>query len=50
VCASATTGIQMGPVRPPYMAPDDAEERITRRLPMLEEVVPAMRRLAPSPL
>jgi 4-hydroxy-tetrahydrodipicolinate synthase len=46
VCATATTGIQMGPVRPPYMAPDDAEERITKRLPMLEEIVPAMRRLA----
>ncbi|MHB8618719.1 MAG: dihydrodipicolinate synthase family protein [Chloroflexota bacterium] len=43
VCASVTTGIRMGPVRPPYMAPDDAEERIANRLPELAEVVPAMR-------
>ncbi|MDE3074487.1 MAG: dihydrodipicolinate synthase family protein, partial [Chloroflexota bacterium] len=43
VCASVATGIQMGPVRPPYMAPDDAEERLTRRLPELAELLPAMR-------
>ena len=43
VCASVTTGIPMGPARPPYMAPDDAEERITKRLPLLNAVVPAMR-------
>jgi 4-hydroxy-tetrahydrodipicolinate synthase len=43
VCASVTTGIEMGPARPPYLAPDDAEERMTRALPLLTEVVPAMR-------
>jgi 4-hydroxy-tetrahydrodipicolinate synthase len=42
VCATVTTGIPMGPARAPYMAPDDAEERITKRLPLLTEVVPAM--------
>lgn len=42
VCASVTTGIDMGPARPPYLAPDDAEERISQRLPLLREVVPAM--------
>jgi 4-hydroxy-tetrahydrodipicolinate synthase len=43
VTASVVTGIEMGPARPPYLAPDDAEERITKRLPELYEVVPAMR-------
>jgi 4-hydroxy-tetrahydrodipicolinate synthase len=43
VCASVTTGIEMGPARPPYLAPDDAEERLTKALPLLTEVVPAMR-------
>jgi dihydrodipicolinate synthase/N-acetylneuraminate lyase len=43
VCASVVTGIQMGPVRPPYLAPEDATERIERRLPELYELVPAMR-------
>jgi 4-hydroxy-tetrahydrodipicolinate synthase len=46
VCASVTTGIQMGPARPPYLAPDDAEERISKLLPKLTEVVPAMQRPA----
>ncbi len=41
--ASVVTGIEMGPARPPYLAPDDAEERITKRLPELYEVVPSMR-------
>ena len=43
VTASVVTGIDMGPARPPYLAPDDAEERITKRLPELYEVVPEMR-------
>ena len=43
VCASVVCGIEMGPVRPPYLAPDDAAERIQKRLPELYEVVPAMR-------
>jgi 4-hydroxy-tetrahydrodipicolinate synthase len=47
VCATVTTGIQMGPARPPYLAPEDAEERLTNALPLLAEVVPAMRS-APS--
>jgi dihydrodipicolinate synthase/N-acetylneuraminate lyase len=42
VCASVTTGIEMGPARPPYLAPDDAEERLTRLMPLLTQVVPAM--------
>ena len=42
VCASVTTGIQMGPARPPYLAPDDAEERLTKLMPLLTQVVPAM--------
>lgn len=40
VCASVATGIPMGPARPPYMAPEDAEERISKRLPLLTEVAP----------
>ncbi|MBV8356008.1 MAG: dihydrodipicolinate synthase family protein [Candidatus Eremiobacteraeota bacterium] len=39
--ASVVTGIEMGRVRPPYLAPDDAVERIEKRLPELAEVVPA---------
>jgi 4-hydroxy-tetrahydrodipicolinate synthase len=42
VCASVTVGIDMGPARPPYLAPEDAEERLTRAMPLLTEVVPAM--------
>ena len=43
VTASVVTGIPMGPARPPYLAPDDAEERITKRLPELYDIVPAMK-------
>jgi hypothetical protein len=43
VTASVVTGIEMGPARPPYLAPDDAQERIEKRLPELYDVVPAMR-------
>ncbi|HEY0614172.1 MAG TPA: dihydrodipicolinate synthase family protein [Candidatus Elarobacter sp.] len=43
VTASVVTGIDMGPARPPYLAPDDAPERIEKRLPELYDVVPAMR-------
>jgi len=43
VTSSVVTGIEMGPVRPPYMAPDDATAVIERRLPELAEVVPAYR-------
>lgn len=39
VTASVTTGIDMGPARPPYMAPADAAERLKRRLPALLEVI-----------
>ena len=39
VTASVVTGINMGPARPPYMAPDDAAERLKRRLPALEEML-----------
>jgi dihydrodipicolinate synthase/N-acetylneuraminate lyase len=42
VCASVTTGIHMGPARPPYLAPDDAKERLLKKLPLLRDVVPAM--------
>jgi dihydrodipicolinate synthase/N-acetylneuraminate lyase len=42
VCATVTTGIEMGPARPPYLAPDDAEERLTKLMPLLTQVVPAM--------
>lgn len=41
VIASIVTGIDMGPPRPPYMAPPDAMEKIRSRLPALEEVVRA---------
>jgi dihydrodipicolinate synthase/N-acetylneuraminate lyase len=39
VTASVTTGIEMGPARPPYLAPDDAAERLLKRLPALKEVL-----------
>jgi len=39
VTASVVTGIEMGPARPPYMAPEDAAERLRRRLPELEELL-----------
>jgi N-acetylneuraminate lyase len=39
VTASVTTGIDMGPARPPYMAPEDAAERLRKRLPALQEVI-----------
>jgi dihydrodipicolinate synthase/N-acetylneuraminate lyase len=39
VTASVATGIEMGPARPPYMAPADAAERIRQRLPLLNEVI-----------
>ena len=41
VTASVVTGIEMGPARPPYMAPANARELILSRLPLLEEVIPA---------
>jgi N-acetylneuraminate lyase len=39
VTASVTTGIDMGPARPPYLAPADAAERLRKRLPLLKEVI-----------
>jgi dihydrodipicolinate synthase/N-acetylneuraminate lyase len=39
VTASVATGIDMGPARPPYMAPDDAAERLRKRLPQLQEIL-----------
>lgn len=39
VTASVTTGIEMGPARPPYMAPADAAERLLKRLPALKEML-----------
>lgn len=39
VTASVVTGIEMGPARPPYLAPEDAAERLRRRLPALMEVL-----------
>lgn len=41
VTASVVTGIEMGPARPPYMAPPNARELIRSRLPLLEEVIRA---------
>ena len=38
--ASVATGIDMGPARPPYRAPDNARALIESRLPLLREVVP----------
>ncbi len=40
VTASVVTGIDMGPARPPYLAPPDAEQRLRQRLPQLKELVP----------
>jgi 4-hydroxy-tetrahydrodipicolinate synthase len=39
VTASVATGIDMGPVRPPYMAPANARDLIAARLPLLDEVI-----------
>jgi N-acetylneuraminate lyase len=39
VTASVVTGIDMGPARPPYMVPDDAAERLQKRLPALLEII-----------
>jgi dihydrodipicolinate synthase/N-acetylneuraminate lyase len=39
VTATVATGIEMGPARPPYMAPADAAERIKKRLPLLREIL-----------
>jgi dihydrodipicolinate synthase/N-acetylneuraminate lyase len=39
VTASVVTGIDMGPARPPYLAPDDAAERLRKRLPALQEIL-----------
>jgi dihydrodipicolinate synthase/N-acetylneuraminate lyase len=39
VTASVTTGIEMGPARPPYMAPENAAELIRKRLPNLMELL-----------
>jgi dihydrodipicolinate synthase/N-acetylneuraminate lyase len=39
VTASVVTGIDMGPARPPYMAPEDADALIRRRLPALQEML-----------
>ena len=39
VTASVATGIDLGPARPPYMAPADAAERLRERLPQLQEIL-----------
>lgn len=39
VTATVTTGIEMGPARPPYMAPENAADLIKRRLPALREIL-----------
>jgi dihydrodipicolinate synthase/N-acetylneuraminate lyase len=39
VTATVATGIEMGPARPPYMAPDNAAELIRSRLPKLNELL-----------
>lgn len=39
VTATVATGIEMGPARPPYMAPDNAAELIRNRLPKLMEIL-----------
>jgi dihydrodipicolinate synthase/N-acetylneuraminate lyase len=39
VTATVATGIEMGPARPPYMAPDNAAELIRSRLPKLMEML-----------
>jgi N-acetylneuraminate lyase len=39
VTATVATGIEMGPARPPYMAPENAAELIRSRLPRLNELL-----------
>jgi N-acetylneuraminate lyase len=39
VTATVATGIEMGPARPPYMAPENAAELIRSRLPSLNELL-----------
>ncbi len=39
VTATVATGIEMGPARPPYMAPENAAELIKSRLPKLMEML-----------
>jgi dihydrodipicolinate synthase/N-acetylneuraminate lyase len=39
VTATVATGIEMGPARPPYMAPDGAADLIKSRLPKLMEIL-----------
>ena len=39
VTATVATGIEMGPARPPYMAPDNAADLIKSRLPKLMEIL-----------
>src|SRR5260370_12392043 len=39
VTATVATGIEMGPARPPYMAPEGAAELIRNRLPKLMEIL-----------
>ena len=39
VTATVATGIEMGPARPPYMAPENAAELIRARLPRLNELL-----------
>ena len=39
VTASVVTGIDMGPARPSYMAPEDAAKRLQKRLPALMEII-----------
>jgi dihydrodipicolinate synthase/N-acetylneuraminate lyase len=39
VTATVATGIEMGPARPPYMAPANAAELIKSRLPRLAELL-----------
>jgi N-acetylneuraminate lyase len=39
VTATVATGIEMGPARPPYMAPENAAQLIRSRLPSLNELL-----------
>ncbi len=39
VTATVATGIEMGPARPPYMAPENAAQLIKSRLPKLNELL-----------
>jgi dihydrodipicolinate synthase/N-acetylneuraminate lyase len=39
VTATVATGIEMGPARPPYMAPENAADLIRARLPKLNELL-----------